>query len=167
MKTLNHSILSIVLSLSLFACTRKAEQAAQYNDVIIQQQKDIIAAFDQFDSTFTDSLASKERIEFAFVNMQSNIKRSLLSLDSIGPFQKDPLLEQAARELFKAYDEMVEAEYRVLKDIKLMPAESITAPMIDTTISVQIRIHDTSKLAQEKFLKMQEEFGKKYNLVFE
>jgi hypothetical protein len=48
-----------------------------------------------------------------------------------------------------------------------MPAESITAPMIDTTISVQIRIHDVSKLAQEKFLKAQEEFGKKYNLTFE
>jgi hypothetical protein len=62
---------------------------------------------------------------------------------------------------------MVEDNYRILKDIKLMPAESITAPMIDTTISVQIRIHDVSKLAQEKFLKAQEEFGKKYNLTFE
>lgn len=167
MRNLSQVIFYAALSIVLFACTRKAEQAAQYNDVIIQRQKDIIAAFDQFDSTFTDSLASKDRIEFAFVNMQSNIKRSLLSLDSIGPFQKDPLLEEAARELFKSYDQLVEEEYRILKDIKLMPAESITAPMIDTTISVQIRIHDNSKLAQEKFLKMQEEFGKKYNLIFE
>lgn len=167
MKTLNLNILFCILLLSVISCTRRAEQAAQYNDIIIQRQKDIISAFDKFDSTFTDSLATKDRIEFAFVNMQSNIKRSILSLDSIGPFQSDPILEDAARDLFKAYDRMVDLDYRTLKDIKLLPAESITAPMVDTTISAQIRIHDTSKSAQEKFLKAQEEFGKKYNLIFE
>jgi hypothetical protein len=167
MKTLNHSLIIALAILSFVSCTRKAEQAAQYNDIIIQRQKDIIAAFDRFDSTFADSIASEDEVEFAFVNMQSNIKHSILSIDSIGPFQNDPLLQQSARDLFTAYDIMVEDNYRILKDIKLMPAESITAPMIDTTISVQIRIHDVSKLAQEKFLKAQEEFGKKYNLTFE
>jgi hypothetical protein len=39
--------------------------------------------------------------------------------------------------------------------------------MVDTSFAAQIRIHDASKEAQDNFLKMQEDFGKKYNLVFE
>jgi hypothetical protein len=30
-----------------------------------------------------------------------------------------------------------------------------------------MRIHDVSKMAQEKFLMAQDSFGKKYNLLFE
>lgn len=166
MRNLNLYLLLVIL-ISLSSCTRRAEEAGEYNDVIVTRQKNIIASFDRFDSTFIDSIANQDQIDFAFVDMQSNVKGSLLALDSIGPFHNDPILEVAARELFKTYEELIEKEYSVLKDIKLMPTESITGAVVDTSYAVQVRIHDRSKYAQEKFLLTQEEFGKKYNLVFE
>ncbi|MEZ4798909.1 MAG: hypothetical protein R2809_03845 [Flavobacteriales bacterium] len=161
-----YSILAFTL-LFLASCTRRAEQAADYNDNIVRHQLDIITSFDKFDSVYVDSIATKDQIEYAFVNMQSTIKRSILALDSIGPFHNDPLLEVAARELFKTYDNLVTNDYIVLRDIKLMPAESINVAIIDTSFSAQLRIHDMSKSAQDKFLMAQEEFGKKYHLAFE
>jgi hypothetical protein len=159
--------LILLLVVILPSCTRRAEEAGEYNDIIITRQKNIIASFDRFDSTFVDSIANEDQIDFAFVDMQSNVKRSLLALDSIGPFNNDPILEVAARELFRTYEELIEREYRTLKDIKLMPTQSITGAIVDSSYAVQVRIHDRSKMAQEKFLLTQEEFGKKYNLVFE
>lgn len=167
MKNLNLYILFVACAMVFSSCTRKAEQAAFYNDSIVQHQLDIISSFDRFDSVYVDSIASVDQIEYAYVNMQSTIKRSILALDSIGPFNSDPLLEVAARELFKTYDNLVSEEYVVLKDIKLLPAESINVSIIDTSFASQIRIHDASKAAQDKFLMAQEEFGKKYNLKFE
>lgn len=161
-----YSILAFSL-LFLAACTRRAEQAADYNDNIVRHQLEIIHSFDKFDSVYVDSIATKDQVEYAFVNMQSTIKRSILALDSIGPFRNDPILEVAARELFKTYDNLVANDYVVLRDIKLMPAESINVAIIDTSFSAQLRIHDMSKSAQDKFLMAQEEFGKKYHLAFE
>jgi hypothetical protein len=167
MKTLNLYLITILAVLLLSSCARKAEEAAEYNDHIVEHQLEIIQSFDRFDSVFVDSVATKDQIEFVYVNMQSTIKSSILALDSIGPFQKDPLLEVAARDLFKAYDQVVSNEYRQLTEIKLLPAESITIAIVDSSFSIQMRIHDVSKMAQEKFLMAQDSFGKKYNLLFE
>lgn len=166
MKNLNLILAASILFI-FSSCARKAEEAAEYNDIIIEHQKKIIASFDRFDSTYVDSVASKDMVEFSYVDMQSTIKRSILALDSIGPFKSDPLLQNAARNLFKTYDSLVSAEYKKLLDIKLLDDNAISPAMVDTSFAAQIRIHDTSKEAQDNFLKMQEDFGKKYNLVFE
>lgn len=166
MKNLN-LIAALLLTISLLSCSRKAEEAAEYNDAIIEHQKKIIASFDRFDSSFVDTLRSREMVEFAYVNMQSTIKQSILAMDSIGPFENDPSMQNAARDLFKTYDAIVETEYEKLRDIRLLPADQVTPAIIDTSLAVQIRIHDASKLSQSEFLRAQEDFGKKYNLIFE
>ena len=55
----------------------------------------------------------------------------------------------------------------MLVEIKLLPAESVDVVIVDTNFAVQERIFMQSKIAQERFYKAQEEFGKKYNLEFE
>ena len=67
-----------------------------------------------------DSVASKDMVEFSYVDMQSTIKRSIIALDSIGPFENDPILQNAARSLFKTYDSLVTADYKKLLEIKLL-----------------------------------------------
>jgi hypothetical protein len=66
-------------------------------------------------------------------------------------------------------DEMNENKkdhYKKLVEIKLLPAESVNVAIVDTNFAVQERIFMQSKIAQDRFYKAQEEFGKKYNLEF-
>lgn len=149
------------------ACSHRSERAAEYNDSIVNQQMNIIRAFDLVDSTLNDTLVQPDRLDYAFMNLQATVKRGLLALDSIGSFQKDPSLGLAAKELFRSYEGLAGVEYKLLLGIKRLPTDQITQAVADSSLAIQQRILNTSKIAQERFLKEQEAFGAKYNLEFE
>lgn len=151
----------------LASCTNRAEKAASYNDSIIGYQKTIIEAFDLMDSTFRDTNATKDRVGYSYANLQSRVKLAILALDSIGSFQMDPSLQLSARELFRSYEEMTDTYYKTLVEIKLLPATSVSSAIADTNFAIQAHVHMQSKNAQDKFLKTQEQFGKKFHLEFE
>ena len=51
MKNLN-LIAALLLTISLLSCSRKAEEAAEYNDAIIEHQKKITGQHDQQNNEF-------------------------------------------------------------------------------------------------------------------
>ena len=157
----------VLICLCLSACSGKGERAGRYNDEIIGYQESIVSSLDDFDSLLRDTNSTEDRLEYAYATLQSSVKRGILALDSIGPFQKDPSLQLAARELFRDYEKMIDIEYKKLLEVKLLPDDMITNSVADTTYSIQQRIHTTSKVSQSKFLGFQAEFGKKYHLEFE
>lgn len=161
--------LSFLLSLSvlMWSCASRSERAAQYNDRIIITQQSIVDALIVMDSVFSDTNASMDWIDLHYANLQAQVKRSILALDSIGPFQEDPSFQLSARELFRSYEALVGIEYKRLVEIKLLPAESVNVAIVDSNLAVQERIFMQSRIAQERFYKAQEEFGKKHNLDFE
>ena len=160
-------IFLLFVSVLLWSCASKSERAAQYNDRIIMTQKSIVDALVVMDSVFSDTNATMDWIDLHYANLQAQVKRSILALDSIGPFQEDPSFQLSARELFRSYEALVGNEYKTLVEIKLLPAESVNVAIVDSNLAVQERIFLQSKIAQERFYKAQEEFGKKYNLDFE
>jgi hypothetical protein len=149
------------------ACVSRSERAADYNDRIVGSQKSIVDALVVMDSTFSDTNATKEWVDLNYANLQASVKRAILSLDSIGPFQEDPSMQLSAKELFRSYEALVDFEYKTLVEIKLLPVERVDIAIVDSNLAVQERIFMQSKIAQERFYKAQEEFGKKYNLEFE
>jgi hypothetical protein len=153
--------------LVLAACGRKAEAAAEYNDKIISRQLSIIKAFELMDSTLRDTSASVDRIDYAYLNLNSKIKEARLALDSIGSFQQDPSFQLSAKELFEAYEMLIEEEYRTLSDIHRIDSELVTEAVADSANAAAQRVLEKTKEIQEKFVKAQDEFGKKYNLIFE
>ena len=157
----------LAVALTLVACASRSERAADYNDRIVATQKSIVDALVIMDSTFSDTNATKEWVDLNYANLQARVKRSILSLDSIGPFQEDPSLQLSAKELFRSYEALVDVEYKKLVEIKLLPAVSVDVAIVDSNLAMQERIFMQSKIAQERFYKAQEEFGKKYNLEFE
>jgi hypothetical protein len=166
MKT-SFKLLLPLLVIGLAACSKKAQQAADYNDAIVNQQLNIVHAFDLLDSTLKDTLAAKQQADYAYVNLDAQVKRSILALDSIGSFNKDPQLQSAARELFRAYEDVTLVQYHQLLELKYLPAEAITIAIADSSNALQKHIHDKTQTAQERFLKAQEDFGTKYNLSFQ
>lgn len=157
----------LVIVLFAQACNSPAERAANYNDRIIGEQKAIVDGLVIMDSTFSDTNATKEWVDLNYANLQAQVKRSILALDSIGPFQTDPSLQLFAKELFRSYEALVDFEYKKLVEIKLLPVESVDVAIVDSNLAIQDRISIQSRIAQERFYKAQEEFGKKYNLEFE
>lgn len=149
------------------ACTSRADRAAKYNDSIIVRQRTVITSFENMDSVFRDTSASKESVDFHYADLQRQVKLSILALDSIGPFQQDPSLQLAAKNLFRTYETIVDKDYKSLKGIKLLTSDQITQEIADSSLSIQSRVHLVSTQAQEKFLTTQMEFGKKFNLEFE
>lgn len=154
-------------SILIWSCASRSERAAQYNDRIISTQKSIVDALVVMDSVFSDTNATMDWIDLHYANLQAQVKRSILALDSIGPFQEDPSFQISARELFRSYEALVGIEYKRLVEIKLLPAENVNVAVVDTNLAIQERIFMQSRIAQERFYKAQEEFGKKYNLDFE
>jgi len=162
------SVLFVLAAVLLFvSCGRKAEDAAEYNDRIISQQMKIIEAFELMDSTLRDTAVKMDRIDYAYSNLRARVKEGKYALDSVGSFEKDPSLQLAAKELFEAYDVMVEGDYRTLSDIHRIDPELLTSAMADSANVSASRILDRSKQIQDRFMKAQDEFGKKYNLSFE
>ncbi len=154
-------------SLLLASCASQSERAAEYNDRIVGTQKSIVDALVVMDSTFSDTNATKEWVDLHYANLQASVKRSIIALDSIGPFQQDPSLQLSAKDLFRSYEALVDEEYKKLVEIKLLPTEYVDVAIVDSNLAMQERIFMQSKIAQERFYKAQEEFGKKYNLEFE
>ena len=155
------------VSVVVFSCTSRSERAAHYNDRIIMTQKSIVDALVVMDSVFSDTNATADWIDLHYANLQAQVKRSILALDSIGPYQEDPSFQLSAKELFRFYEALVGVEYKKLVEIKLLPAEIVNVAIVDSNLAIQDRIFTQSRIAQERFFKVQEEFGKKYNLDFE
>jgi hypothetical protein len=160
-------LFSVIIAVVAVSCASKSERAADYNDRIVGTQKSIVDALVVMDSTFSDTNATKEWVDLNFADLQARVKRAILALDSIGPFQEDPSLQLSAKELFRSYETLVDFEYKKLVEIKLLPDQSVDMAIVDSNLAVQERIFMQSKIAQERFYKAQEEFGKKYNLEFE
>ena len=160
-------LFSVIVVATVVSCASKSERAADYNDRIVGSQKSIVDALVVMDSTFSDTNATKEWVDLNYADLQARVKRAILALDSIGPFQEDPSLQLSAKELFRSYEALVDFEYKKLVEIKLLPDISVDMAIVDSNLAVQERIFMHSKIAQERFYKAQEEFGKKYNLEFE
>jgi len=167
MKNKNTFWVLSVFTIVVTACSSRADRAAKYNDSIIVRQRTVIDSFEKMDSVFRDTTATKESVDFHYADLQREVKLSILALDSIGPFQQDPSLQLAAKNLFRTYETIIDKDYKSLKNIKLLSADQISQEIADSSLSIQSRVHLVSTQAQEKFLTTQMEFGKKFNLEFE
>jgi hypothetical protein len=158
--------LGISLAFMLARCSRHSDEAAAYNDSIVGHQEMIIQSFDILDSALTDSSSSELILSSAHKDLIQRIDNSVLALDSIGPFRKDPSLMKAARSLFLSYNQMAESHYTKLYEIHQLPDNMITQAIVDSMALIHATIKRVSEDAQNAFLKEQEAFGKKYRLSF-
>jgi hypothetical protein len=156
----------LALAFMLATCSKHSDEAAAYNDSIVSHQDLIIQSFDVLDSALTDSSSTEVILKSAHNNLLERIDNSVLALDSIGPFRKDPSLMKAARTLFISYNQMAETHYEKLCKIHQLPENMITQAIVDSTESIHNAIKRLSQDAQNAFLKEQEAFGKKYRLTF-
>lgn len=150
------------------SCINRAEEAAEYNDCIIDYETQIMHAFDQLDSLFASPKGNEDELDYTFTNLHAKIKMSKLALDSIGPFRRDPTLQKAARELFQELDVLVDTDFRKLVlMVKLPDSLRVQPAMADSLDRLRSRIESHMNELVSNFILTQNEFGKKYNIIFE
>jgi hypothetical protein len=166
-QSLYFGLFAICLTVAMMSCVHKSELAAEYNDSIIGWQEKIVNAIDCLDSTLNKPELTAAQLDIAMAALKVEVTHGLLALDSIGPFEKDPSLKVAAQELFNQYQSFADTEYAELVRISKLPTDSINNGLVDTTIILKQRINMLAKMAQDKFMFAQIEFGKKNHLEFE
>jgi hypothetical protein len=157
-------ILLFVINALFFSCRDVNADAAEYNNRVIRLQKKITDDLSLLDSTLRDTRASKERTQYHYARVQAGVKHSILSLDSVGSFNNDPLLLLGARNLFRSYEKIIDEDYRRLIEFKHLPAEAVTLAIQDSSIEVQNEIRKASQMAQDEFILVQKEFALKFHL---
>lgn len=157
----------VSLLLVFAACKSVNEEAAEYNNRVIELQRKITDDLSLMDSTLRDPRASRERIEYHYARLQACVKQNILALDSVGSFNSDPLLLVGARSLFRSYEELIDENYKLLVGFKNIPSENVTLAIQDSSIALQNDIRLTAQAAQDEFILVQKEFANKLNLALQ
>lgn len=163
MKTRIFSI--IVLAACTVGCQSRSRQAAEYNDQIIDQQYQIMQAFEGLDTIMRTRDA--QRMDDALVIARGEIIKGLRLLDTIGTFHKDEILLKGAQDLFATYEALSKSEYPEMIGLLKVDEPQDTAAHVEHIYRVESEIHSIRTESYDAFLKVQEEFGKQYNLDFQ
>ncbi len=155
----------MAIAMVFTSCEPRSQKAAEYNDSIISHQIEISDAFDALDTTFNEYVPKD--MDYAHLMLRSKIETGQRVLDTLGTFKDDPLLLDAAHELFQFYEDISNAEYVEMINIMKIPDSLYTQEDQERASEVETRIISRFTGAQKKFTDAQVEFGEKYNVLFE
>ena len=149
----------------LAACQSLSEQAARYNDRIVERQFQLIQAVESLDTLlFTrDSSIMQD----ALVLVKGEVIRSQRLLDSLGTFQKDTTLLEGARQLFNTYAVLGSQDYPDMIRLLEVDTPADTLAHLELIYATQAKIHAQRTATYETFFEAQQAFGEKFNLEFQ
>lgn len=155
----------IIITLLFFACNRTAEKAADYNDKIINLQRQVIEDVNEMDSTLVDY--NSEEMEIAHLELKTEIRKSLQNLKSVGAFRNDSSLYIAAEDLFLFYKKISDNQYQQLIEIMETPDSLYTLEDQQRALAIEDTIRDAFDQHHEEFASAQQKFSEKYRLTIE
>ena len=155
----------IALTVLLFACNRKAEKAADYNDNINRLQYKVMEKINEMDSSLVEYDA--DQMEIAHLELKAEIRRSLQGLRDLGAFTQDSTLYLASKDLFTFYKEVSDEEYERLVEIMSLPDSSFTSAEQERASAIFDTIQVRFETQHEDFKKVQQKFIEDYRLTVE
>ncbi|MFM1932403.1 MAG: hypothetical protein RL226_1706 [Bacteroidota bacterium] len=158
-------ILALVILSTIVGCASRSEQAAAYNDAIINRQIEIVGSINELDSSLND--LDSPRIDEAYHILRGKIKESLRTLDTLGGFDGDDALLQAGKQLFTGYDQLADGPYRQLIELLQLPDSAYGPEQQLQSFELEEQISSGIETLHEAFEKQQLSFGERYNVKFE
>jgi len=156
----------IALAFTLVACTSRSEQAAEYNDQIIEMQSQIIERFNAMDSAKA-SYQDVEKMELVFVELQAQVLKNLRTLKETQAFKGDKRFLSASINMFDTYKSITDNEYAEMVELLSLPDSVYTKAHQLRVSALQDSVSKAFDLAHDTFTAQQLDFGKKYNVEFE
>lgn len=159
-----HKLSGIFLLMILFgACKPTQQQAVEYSDRIINQQR----AIDQREREMISSLEDSTAVEAAYAAYMQQVQASLDTVGNLEEFGHNTAFRDAAIKLFTAYKEVGEKEYREVVSIMKKSDDRITEDDKQRVNNLLNKI--TIKLNTElaELNRAQEAFAKEYQVQIE
>lgn len=161
------SLAGIFLAAILFStgCESRSEQAAAYNDQLIDKQRYVLEAFDDLDSSLNDVDTTK--MDDAYQILRGRIKESIRKVEAMDDFKGDASFKKATLNLLRGYDELVAGPYRDLMSLISLPDSAFKPSQQLKAFELEDDIIDGSKGLHQSYAKQQKSFAERYNLVVE
>lgn len=162
-------MLFIAFGIMMISCKPTSQQAADFNNKIIDQTDAVITAYNQFIKTwqnyeFGDPDLSDLKADFN--DLKDQIKTSMDEISKLKKFDGKNEFKDAATEYLSSYKSVVENEWTKIMDI-LKKGEDFDKSDASKCDKLAKAIDDQTGDADDKFFKFQKEFAKKYNFRLE
>lgn len=164
MHKLTGTSLAVLLLMLLFgACKPTQQQAVEYSDRIINQQR----AIDQREREMISALEDSTAVEAAYTAYMQQVEASLDSVRSLEEFGHNTEFRDAAVKLFTVYKDVGEKEYREVVSIMKKSDDRITDDDKQRVNNLLNKV--TIKLNAElaALNRAQEAFAKEYQIQIE
>jgi len=155
--------LSLVVVMALVACSPSPEQAAAYNDKIIDEQIAIVDKIEVLVETYQYYIPAD--MDKAYNDAINQTDKAIANVTAMDKFDGKNTFKDAALELFNGYKVVLESEYKEMVRIYKIPDDSFTEEHYQQWDKLAEEADKKMEVAFEKFGKVQDEFAKKYKLT--
>lgn len=156
-------LLSLVIVMMLVACGPTPEQAAAYNDKIIDEQIAIVDKIDALVESYQYYVPAD--MDAAYSSAMNQVTTGITNVTALEDFDGKTEFKDAALELFNAYKTVLESEHREMVQIYKIPDEQFTEDHYSKWDNLAKQADSKMEEAFNKFGKAQDDFAAKYKLV--
>lgn len=157
-----------ILTLLLFvvcACGPTAEEAAEYNDVIVANQKIVLEKVSELDNAIGNF--DNNKMDKALNEVKETLDKALQEIKALKDVDGCEDLKKASISYFETFNSLISEHYPALMTIFRLPPENYTSTEEQMADSIQSIIIEKHKQSQDELLKAQKEFAKKHNIELE
>lgn len=148
--------------LLLTACGTNAEDAKEFNDKIIQVQRNVLEAENDFINAVSNN--KQEEIDQAYNTFLNTINESIKKVEEMEGHSKFDNFRKAALDFLKTYKAVTGKEYARAIEIAKIPDEKYTQEDDDELMQLSEIIDKKLQDAINEFGKAQEKFAKEWEL---
>jgi len=134
-----------------------------YNDYLVDQQKQIGDAINEFVTAFSDNANGYDELLVALEKVSGSIRASIKLVEDLESFEGDDTLRQSSLSLFRFYRTIIKRDYGRILDItfkKEVPIDS------DTEINKIINtLTEEEKVFDAAFSRAEEAFAQKHHFT--
>lgn len=148
-----------------FSCGPTTDQAIDYNEKIINQEKAVVESEGKLIDGLYDSDASLEDVELQRTLLLATVTGAQAVVIEEGKFDEENKFGEAAKSLFATYHDVTKNEYKEV--IELLGKEDYTEEDDARVEELLGTIDEKLDSEMEKFTVAQEDFAAKYNFELE
>lgn len=149
---------------SFTSCDRKANEAVEYNDEIVEMQDAVVQSVMELENTFSEY--EPARMDSAYRQLLTAIQQGKARLETIGVFEGDSTLYMAARILFDRYEHIATDEYAELISYLKIPDSLYTLDDQQRSFLLLEKVVEERSTAHDTFINAQRDFGDAHGFVF-
>lgn len=166
-RVLFSTVLFFVIASLLTSCAPSKEEAMNYNDNIIKEQKKVINAENAVIRAIKDKNMDILVIQGLYEALSKQVDESLATIDKMDKFDGKTDFKDAALKFMKTYREVVSKDYKAWIENLKIPLDKLTNEDLSQEKIIVADINRKLDNANSDFINAQKDFALKYKFQLE